>query len=66
MEIGNGIGDWDLRGYLERKLKLEMGGRNRIEVLRLMYKDRDIGSRNWSLYKVKKGKVWFSKNSRKK
>jgi len=57
---------FDVEMYKELKMKLSEGGVNRISVLRRMYRDYDIGSKNWSLYKVKIGKKWFRKCDRKK
>jgi len=56
----------EINEYVMRRLKFEEGGVNNISVLRRMYKDRDLGCRNWELYKVKVGKKWFRKSDRKK
>ena len=54
------------REEFDMMLKRRENGVNEVSVLRRVYGDYDIGCKNWSLYKVKKGKVWYSKESRRK
>lgn len=62
----NMVKEWDMDEYVMEKLRLSEGGVNSVEVLRKLYSDRDIGAKNWSLYKVTKGKVWYTKSMRRK
>ena len=64
-EVGGKM-EMEMEDYVMEKLRLSEGGNNYISGLRRMYKDRDVGAKNWMLYKVKVGKVWYTKSSRKK
>lgn len=60
------MGKNEMNEYVKEKIRLRSMGLGEIEVLRRMYRDRDIGCKNWELYKVKVGRRWWSKNSRRK
>jgi len=57
---------FDIQTYVQEKLKLQETTRTQVDVLRRMYRDYDIGTRNFELYKVKTGKRWYSKCDRRK
>jgi len=57
---------FDLEEYKYIKMKLESKCMNRISILRKMYKDYDIGIKEFELNKVKVGKRWYNKSSRRK
>jgi hypothetical protein len=57
---------FDLEEYIMIKMKLKSKLINNISILRRMYKDYDIGIKEFELNKVIKGKRWYNKSSRKK